>query len=132
MLAIRRTTGKNTLACVVGSTVHYGLSSLTVECFFMSSYLRQITQLNAGKKTPRLDGKASLSFEERLNLSRELKSHFNNWIHQLLREIPIPKKDGKTRILKLPTIADRTCLCLVKSAMEPALFRNFHLRELRI
>jgi len=43
-----------------------------------------------------------------------------------LREIPIPKKDGKTRILKVPTIADRAWQCLVKYAMEPAHEATFH------
>jgi retron-type reverse transcriptase len=31
--------------------------------------IRQVTQLNAGKKTAGFDGKASLNFEERLSLS---------------------------------------------------------------
>ena len=76
------------------------------------------------KKTAGVDGKASLSFEERLNLSVELKRHYNNSIHQKLREIAMPKKDGKTRILKVPTIANRAWQCLVKYRLEPALFRN--------
>lgn len=91
--------------------------------------IRQITQLNAGKKTAGVDGKASLSTEERLNLSHELKSDFNNWKHQKLREIPIPKKDGKTRILKVRTIADRAWQCLVKYALEPAHEATFHARS---
>lgn len=91
--------------------------------------IRQVTQLNAGKKTAGVDGKASLSFEERLSLSAELKRHYNNWIHQKLREIPIPKKDGKTRILKVPTIADRAWQCLVKYALEPAHEATFHARS---
>jgi retron-type reverse transcriptase len=66
--------------------------------------IRQVTQLNNGKKTAGVDGKASLSFEERFNLSEQLKRHYDNWQHQKLREIPIPKKDGKTRILKVPTV----------------------------
>ena len=66
--------------------------------------IRQVTQLNAGKKTAGVDGKASLSFEERFALSEELKQSVNTWKHQKLREIPIPKKDGKTRILKVPTV----------------------------
>ena len=65
--------------------------------------VRQVTQLNAGKKTAGVDGKASLSFEERFALSTELKQS-STWKHKPLREIPIPKKDGKTRILKVPTI----------------------------
>jgi RNA-directed DNA polymerase len=64
--------------------------------------IRQVTQLNAGKKTAGVDGKASLTLKERLNLSAELSRYSSNWHHQKLREIPIPKKDGKTRLLKVP------------------------------
>ena len=91
--------------------------------------VRQITQLNAGKKTAGVDGKAFLNFYERLNLSNWLRYHFNNWKHQKLREIPIPKKDGKTRILKVPSIADRAWQCLVKFAMEPAHEATFHAKS---
>ncbi len=90
--------------------------------------VRQVTQLNAGKKTAGVDGKASLSFEERFALSEGLKQS-NTWKHKPLREIPIPKKDGKTRILKVPTIADRAWQCLVKYAMEPAHEATFHARS---
>jgi retron-type reverse transcriptase len=34
--------------------------------------IRQVTQLNAGKKTAGIDGKASLTFEERFAVSEEL------------------------------------------------------------
>lgn len=90
--------------------------------------VRQVTQLNAGKKTAGVDGKASLSFEERFTLSEELKQS-NTWKHKPLREIPIPKKDGKTRILKVPTIADRAWQCLVKYVMEPAHEATFYARS---
>lgn len=60
--------------------------------------IRQVTQLNAGKKTAGIDGKASFTFEERLTLATELSQHHTNWKHKGLREIPIPKKDGTTRI----------------------------------
>ena len=73
--------------------------------------IRQVTQLNAGKKTAGIDGKASLSFEERLALAGKLSEHHTNWKHKGLREIPIPKKDGTTRMLKVPTIADRAWQC---------------------
>jgi retron-type reverse transcriptase len=91
--------------------------------------IRQVTQLNAGKKTAGVDGKSSLTFEQRFELSEELKTKGNNWHHQSLREIPIPKKDGKTRILKVPTIADRCWQCLAKYAMEPAHEATFHARS---
>jgi len=91
--------------------------------------IRQVTQLNAGRKTAGIDGKASLNFEERFALEKLLKSDYSNWHHNKLREIPIPKKDGKTRILKVPTIADRAWQCLAKYALEPAHEATFHARS---
>ncbi|WP_310412575.1 reverse transcriptase domain-containing protein [Chamaesiphon sp. OTE_8_metabat_110] len=91
--------------------------------------IRQVTQLNAGKKTAGVDGKASLSFEERFTLASELNKNHTNWKHKGLREIPIPKKDGTTRILKVPTIADRAWQCLAKFALEPAHEATFHARS---
>ncbi len=73
--------------------------------------------------------KASLTFEERFALSEKLRAKSNNWKHQKLRSIPIPKKDGGTRILKIPTIADRAWQCLAKYALEPAHEATFHARS---
>jgi len=91
--------------------------------------IRQVTQLNAGKKTAGVDGKASLTFEERFCLSSQLKQNVNTWQHNKLREIPIPKKDGTVRMLKVPTIADRAWQCLAKSALEPAHEATFYARS---
>jgi len=91
--------------------------------------IRQVTQLNAGKKTAGIDGKKSLTFNERFELEELLKASSNNWVHQGLREIPIPKKDGTTRMLKIPTIADRCWQCLAKYALEPAHEATFHARS---
>jgi RNA-directed DNA polymerase len=91
--------------------------------------IRQVTQLNAGKKTAGIDGKASLTLEERLALANKLSKHHTNWKHKGLREIPIPKKDGTTRMLKVPTIADRAWQCLAKYALEPAHEATFHARS---
>ena len=91
--------------------------------------IRQVTQLNAGKKTKGVDGKSSLTFKERFELSETLKANVNDWKHQGLREIPIPKKNGKFRILKVPTIADRAWQCLAKYALEPAHEATFHARS---
>ncbi len=91
--------------------------------------IRQVTQLNAGKKTAGIDGKKSLDFAERFQLETLLKDNAGNWKHQRLREIPIPKKDGTTRMLKIPTIADRAWQCLAKHALEPAHEATFHERS---
>ncbi len=91
--------------------------------------IRQVTQLNAGKKTAGVDGKKSLTVEQRFALAKELTQHQNNWKHEGLREIPIPKKDGTIRMLKVPTIADRAWQCLAKYALEPAHEATFHARS---
>lgn len=91
--------------------------------------IRQVTQLNAGKKTAGIDGKKALNFKERFNLLEELNEKAISWKHKKLREIPIPKKNGKTRILKVPTIADRAWQCLAKYALEPAHEATFHARS---
>lgn len=91
--------------------------------------IRQVTQLNAGKKTAGVDGRKSLNFKERFELEAFLKNTSNNWHHQKLRSIPIPKKDGTTRMLKIPTIADRAWQCLAKYALEPAHEATFHARS---
>jgi group II intron reverse transcriptase/maturase len=86
--------------------------------------IRQVTQLNAGKKTAGVDGKTALTYEERFNL--ELLLRQKDWYHNKLRPIPIPKKDGSIRYLKVPTIADRAWQCLTKYALEPAHEATFH------
>ena len=91
--------------------------------------IRQVTQLNAGKKTAGIDGKLSLTFKERFALSDLISHNYNNWKHSGLREIPIPKKDGTTRMLKVPTIADRAWQCLAKYALEPAHEATFHAKS---
>jgi group II intron reverse transcriptase/maturase len=91
--------------------------------------IRQVSQLNTGKKTAGIDGKKSLNFKERFELNELLKASVSNWKHQGLREIPIPKKDGTTRMLKVPTIADRAYQCLVKYALEPAHEATFHAKS---
>lgn len=91
--------------------------------------IRQVTQLNTGKKTAGIDGKKSLTFKERFQLEDTLKMKYKDWKHQGLREIPIPKKDGSKRLLKVPTIADRAWQCLVKYALEPAHEATFHSRS---
>ena len=91
--------------------------------------IRQVTQLNAGKRTAGIDGKASLTFEERFDLETQISLNHTDWKHQKLREIPIPKKDGTTRMLKVPTISDRAWQCLAKYALEPAHEATFHARS---
>ncbi|WP_324611080.1 reverse transcriptase domain-containing protein [Moorena producens] len=82
--------------------------------------IRQVTQLNTGKRTAGVDGKSHLTYKERFEVLKKLVSSAENWTHLGLREIPIAKKNGGTRMLKVPTIRDRAWQCLAKFALEPA------------
>jgi retron-type reverse transcriptase len=88
--------------------------------------IRQVTQLNHGKKTAGIDGKKSLTFKERFLLSDVLKDNTFHWVHLGLKEHIIPKKDGTTRTLKIPTMRDRAWQKLVLYALEPAHEAHFH------
>ena len=85
-----------------------------------SKYLavRQVTQLNTGKKTAGIDGIKSLNPKERLHLVNDLNS-IRTWNHRKLKRVYIPKANGKQRPLGIPTINDRAMQCLVKFALEP-------------
>ncbi len=73
--------------------------------------IRQVTQLNAGKKTPGVDKKVALTHKERFELEPILGKYATDWKHNQLRVIPIPKKGGSIRNLKVPTIVDRAWQC---------------------
>jgi RNA-directed DNA polymerase len=91
--------------------------------------IRQVTQLNTGKRTPGIDGKASLNGVERLQLVKELQGKSQNWNHREVRRILIPKKNGEKRPLGIPIISDRAWQALIKLALEPAAETNFHPRS---
>ena len=80
--------------------------------------VRQVTQLNIGKKTAGIDGRSSLNCKERLQLVEKLKL-IKGWKHQPLRRVYIPKPNGSMRPLGIPTLKDRSMQCLVKYALEP-------------
>ncbi len=86
----------------------------------MPGAVKQVTQLNTGRKSPGVDGKTALSPKERLGLCQRLNKHWYHWKHQQLRRVNIPKPNGKTRGLGIPTMADRAWQALLKLAAEPA------------
>uniref|UniRef100_A0A1D9G4G4 Uncharacterized protein n=1 Tax=Moorena producens (strain JHB) TaxID=1454205 RepID=A0A1D9G4G4_MOOP1 len=75
-----------------------------------------MTQLNQGKISAGIDGKTALKYRERFELLEDLNHCASVWKHRGQSEIPIPKKNRKVRILKVPTIADRAWQCLAKFA----------------
>jgi group II intron reverse transcriptase/maturase len=91
--------------------------------------VRTVTQLNKGKKTSGIDGISELDAKARFKLAERLAKEAMDWKHSGLRSVPIPKKDGSTRMLKVPTIADRAWQCLAKFVMEAAHEATFHERS---
>ncbi len=87
--------------------------------------IRQVTQLNMGKRTKGVDNKSALTTAERLALYEHLFKNWKQWKHQPLKRVFIPKADGTQRGLGIPTISDRAYQCLLKYALEPAAEATF-------
>ena len=81
--------------------------------------VRQVTQENRGKRTPGVDGVASLTPRQRLALARRLH-RLLTWTTRPIRRTYIPKP-GTTekRGLGIPVMDDRAMQALVKRALEP-------------
>lgn len=88
--------------------------------------IRQVTQLNMGKKTAGVDGKKALEPAQRLALYEVLAKNWKHWKHQPLKRVWIPKSDGTKRGLGIPTISDRAYQCFLKYVLEPAAEAKFN------
>ena len=80
----------------------------------------RVTQSNKGKRTPGIDGFTALSDYQRGKLfvklrKRDIKKHKPKPV----KRIQIPKKNGKTRSLGIPTIIDRVYQELIRLVLEP-------------
>ena len=76
-----------------------------------------------------IDAESIAKFEERLKdnlykLWNRLSS--GSYLPPPVKEVPIPKKSGGTRILGVPTVADRVAQTAVKIILEPLLEPLFH------
>jgi RNA-directed DNA polymerase len=79
--------------------------------------VRRMTQQNAGRNTPGVDGVVCRTPESRTRLAAGLS--LRDCRPRPVRRVRIPKSDGRTRPLGIPTIRDRALQMLVKMALEP-------------
>ena len=81
--------------------------------------VRKVTQLNKGKKTAGMDNYLALDKLERTILVERLNKYKDLWKPLPTRRVHIPKKNGKTRPLGIPTIIDRCLQNIHKNALKP-------------
>jgi RNA-directed DNA polymerase len=80
--------------------------------------IRQVTQQNAGRHTPGVDGVVCKAPEDRVTLL-ESGLEFKGYEPKPVRRVYIPKVNGKVRPLGIPTVKDRVMQAVVKLALEP-------------
>src|SRR2546421_1611002 len=80
--------------------------------------IRQVTQRNAGRNTPGIDGVVCRTPENRVTLL-ESGLDLTGYKPKPVRRVYIPKTNGKLRPLGIPTVTDRVMQAVVKLALEP-------------
>ena len=86
---------------------------------------------NTGSHTPGVDGKTikDLSKWQEDSLITYIRTRLKHYIPQPVRRVEIPKANGKTRPLGIPTIMDRLIQQCVLQVMEPICEAKFHERN---
>lgn len=87
-------------------------------------------KVKQGGKAAGIDGETWQTFEKK-SVERELYVIWNrmasgSYFPSAVREVEIPKKDGKTRKLGIPTVRDRIAQQVVKTYMEERIDVHFH------
>ena len=87
-------------------------------------------RVRANKGTAGVDGQSIADFEA--DLSNNLYKLWNrmssgSYYPPPVRRVDIPKGDGRTRPLGIPTVADRVAQTVVKRFLEPLVEPHFHI-----
>lgn len=91
--------------------------------------VRRVTQHNAGRKTPGIDGEVALTSPDREALVTEVHQHTVPWCARPVKRVYIPKANGKQRPLGIPVLRDRVQQARVANALEPEWEARFEPRS---
>ncbi|WP_220446998.1 reverse transcriptase N-terminal domain-containing protein [Nonomuraea deserti] len=81
--------------------------------------VRRVTEINAGRKTPGVDGRTALLPQMKADLADWVQYRSSSWTPREVRRVFIPKAGGKQRPLGIPVIVDRVLQARVVNALEP-------------
>lgn len=83
--------------------------------------VRQVTQLNAGRKTAGVDAEVALTPRARMELAVRVHREVSTWCPRPVKRVYIPKAGNRAKLrpLGIPVIADRCHQDRVRNALEP-------------
>jgi RNA-directed DNA polymerase len=67
--------------------------------------VRRVTEINAGRKTPGVDGRIALLPQAKAELAAWAQGRSSSWTPRAVKRVFIPKAGGKQRPLGIPTEA---------------------------
>jgi RNA-directed DNA polymerase len=92
--------------------------------------VRRVTEVNAGRKTPGIDGKVALMASQKADLADWAQRRSRLWTARPVRRVLIPKPgSAKKRALGIPVIADRALQAMTVNALEPEWEARFEPRS---
>jgi RNA-directed DNA polymerase len=91
--------------------------------------VRQVTQRNAGRGTPGIDGQVALTSRARAEMAVHVHRTISTWVPVPVRRAYVPKANGKRRPLGIPALADRCHQARTRQALEPEWEARFEPRS---